>query len=372
MPAYTDSPIGSFLQQLGIGIPQLANAHRQRGLQDEALALDKRQAESALTTQGLNQALLRDKVEGLPADSAREQYKFAESVDPLGAFMNNRDVLQKAGVNMPADYIPPDKAMAIQRQQFITKLMSGNGNAAESGYTPDMLARIRDKFLFPNIDPNDLRGPVNEPNEHVATVENGIPGERLIPRSQVGQAGAGAFYPSPPTPAERATSAKTGNMQQLAQELEMSFNPAWVGPAAGRIGQFKQLVPGNVFGAIDPKQAEFYAANNSLRNQLLYARSGAAITDSEFERMNKELPKPEDPPEVWRASMAVTKRNFEDIQARVLGQKPRAGATPVPGMTQQPSMIQQPQAGLDAKLAKYAQMRGISLEQARAMYAQIR
>lgn len=91
----------------------------------------------------------------------------------------------------------------------------------------------------------------------------------------------------PNLPAETAT--QIGDFNTLASQLQTvkdTYNSSFVGPINSRTGEVKQLTG---LGA-SPERATFYANVNSIRNQLLYLKSGKQINETEYERLIKELP----------------------------------------------------------------------------------
>jgi Transglycosylase SLT domain len=103
-------------------------------------------------------------------------------------------------------------------------------------------------------------------------------------------------------------------IQQL-DELSTNFGALPTGPIAGRLDAIKQRFGIDV---TDEKVAYRQILATTL-NQLLQARSGAAINEHEYQRIKGELPDPDDPQPVFKAKLATATRlakNFYRTKAR--------------------------------------------------------
>lgn len=75
-------------------------------------------------------------------------------------------------------------------------------------------------------------------------------------------------------------------LKSQVQLVKDSFDKAYVGPVAARVGE-----KGQVIEAFAKEERGIFLANiNSIRNQLIYLRSGKQINEKEYERMIAELP----------------------------------------------------------------------------------
>jgi len=80
-----------------------------------------------------------------------------------------------------------------------------------------------------------------------------------------------------------------GDFQTVLDQLQRvkeTKKPEFVGPVQGRLTTASQTTG---IGA-SSQAADFLANVNSIRNQLIYLRSGKQINDKEYERLLKELP----------------------------------------------------------------------------------
>jgi len=87
---------------------------------------------------------------------------------------------------------------------------------------------------------------------------------------------------------------QSGDFNTLATQIDKvrkSVKPEYVGPVQGRTGELAQTVdlPSIGLGA-NKERSDFLSNVNSIRNQLIYLRSGKQINESEYERLIKELP----------------------------------------------------------------------------------
>lgn len=68
---------------------------------------------------------------------------------------------------------------------------------------------------------------------------------------------------------------------------------------------------------MDPKAAKAMAQVSSVHNTMLNLLSGAAVSEHEAARINRELPVPGQPREVFLMNMYLTKINMQDLQERI-------------------------------------------------------
>jgi hypothetical protein len=366
MPPYTDNPLGAFLQTIGAGIPALAQGHRVRGIQDEQLNVQRQL--DAMKIQQLETAQAEH-----PQDRAFEQFTRASSVDPLGSVVLQRPLLEKAGINLPEGYVPPDKIAALQRQKMIDQIMQGGGGpqggpqAAGPGGANgpvDARTRIAYKLAFPNMDLTDIFGPANEPTVQVDTVQDGVPGKLVGGRSQM----VGKFFPASPTGAQRekANDADQGIalLDKLEQQMADPQMQGYIGPAAGRWNTLQQVIPG--FKG-DPTFAALNTDIATLKNATVRAITGAQMNKDETPRILAQIPTEMDKPEVFMAKLKVARENLQMLRNRIY--QIQGGTPPLPTAGAQPP---QAGAGVDPRLVKYAQMKGLPLDQVVAAAAALK
>lgn len=95
--------------------------------------------------------------------------------------------------------------------------------------------------------------------------------------------------------------------------LRKQFDPAIVGPAAGRYGGLSQIIPGLPL----PKGYADFAANSAiLQNAVIKAITGAQMSEPEAARISKQIPLPTDKPEVWHAKANATEQNLRVMSRR--------------------------------------------------------
>lgn len=135
---YTESPLGSLLALLGQGIPALAQQHRQRGIQDTQLDLQRQEAESRLKTEGLHQQTMQEQLNDLPIQRERGSFEFAKQLDPVAAIMQ----LQKSPTLskiLPQGYMPGGLVNQAKQQQFQGSMIDsllGGGQPQANGAAP--------------------------------------------------------------------------------------------------------------------------------------------------------------------------------------------------------------------------------------------
>ena len=90
-----------------------------------------------------------------------------------------------------------------------------------------------------------------------------------------------------------------------------TFDPRFIGPAAGRFGNIKEMI-----GAIGGDEASFRAATARLRNATIKAITGAQMGEREADRIRQELPEFNLKPEAFIARLKLTFLNMHDMAQR--------------------------------------------------------
>jgi hypothetical protein len=153
----------------------------------------------------------------------------------------------------------------------------------------------------------------------IATVVNGVPGTIVKYRD-----GTEEFYPAGPSVSERARIGETEATEAGYERLLESFNPSFVGPVAGRLGEWSEVIPGV---PVDPVAARFRAQTAEMGNKIIHDLSGAAVTPQEAVRIQKQIPKVTDKPDVFVQKLRNT---IENQSWLVEWKKFRAGLGPRP------------------------------------------
>jgi hypothetical protein len=87
---------------------------------------------------------------------------------------------------------------------------------------------------------------------------------------------------------------------RTAKNIEAAYNPDFVGPARGRLGWL-----GEKTGQLSPEETAFRSYTERLKDDLLRARSGAAISEKEYERMLGFLPDPTQNPGQFQTQLRI-------------------------------------------------------------------
>lgn len=119
---------------------------------------------------------------------------------------------------------------------------------------------------------------------------------------------------TPPVPAasqrisatDRQYLTEMEGLEKVIGDIRSNFNENYVGFFQGRIGGIESKTSGNT-----KQEASFRQAVSSLKNQLLKSRSGAAVTENEFERILTELPTENDPTENFLQKLRQTEENIK-------------------------------------------------------------
>jgi hypothetical protein len=129
---------------------------------------------------------------------------------------------------------------------------------------------------------------------------------------RTGQAGPRIGDLKPGAGAQEKIAVAEGALHQL-DELKGQFNPAWVGPLAGR-GKNMQLTVSGERG--DEGLAAMAAQVASLKNQIINLRTGAAMSEPEALRIMQEIPDMNNPPDVFLARLEMTRKNIAFLNDR--------------------------------------------------------
>lgn len=116
-----------------------------------------------------------------------------------------------------------------------------------------------------------------------------------------------------------------GALRQV-ENIEKNLDPAFLGPIRGRDFTFeaRRQVGGAVGRPLPDAETNFRQSLKDVQDQLLRARSGAAISPGEFDRLTSILPKATDEPEVFSAGLA----RFKTELTKAIQSKAKLGVTP--------------------------------------------
>lgn len=102
-----------------------------------------------------------------------------------------------------------------------------------------------------------------------------------------------------------------------------------LGPIYGRAQQAKQKTP-----LADKGYAEFAAEVATLKNAVVKATTGAAMSEPEAQRILQQVPDLTDQPDVFRARLAATKRNLQTIKQKTIEYSGGGAAAPAAAPTE--------------------------------------
>lgn len=154
----------------------------------------------------------------------------------------------------------------------------------------------------------------------------------------------------PPTPQEREKLTENESSLQSLSRLGNLYKPEFVGPVRGRAGQLRQAFGGTAgVEALSEEESRFRAEGAAFRNKLIKAITGSALSSNEQDRILKQIPSENDPPQTWEGKYEATVQNMEqhaDLFKKVL-KETKVDISTVP-KTSHPT-IKQPMAKPDAK-----------------------
>lgn len=133
------------------------------------------------------------------------------------------------------------------------------------------------------------------------------------------------------------TATQIGDFSTIAKQIDKvrtTYKPEYVGPVQGRTGELAQTVdlPSIGLGA-NKERADFLSNVNSIRNQLIYLRSGKQINENEYDRLIKELPDETRSNIDFQAKLDNFQNVFNEIAANRNKAFKEGGFRDVPGYT---------------------------------------
>jgi hypothetical protein len=130
------------------------------------------------------------------------------------------------------------------------------------------------------------------------------------------------------------------NLSTTIGDIAKNFDEQFLGPVKGMDAAFnaRRTAGGLIGNPLTKQEVVFRQAIKDANDQLLRARSGAAITESEYSRLAGMLPKATDEPGVFQASLERFRNQTKTLRdAKInLGTTPRnqlGGSQPAPSST---------------------------------------
>jgi hypothetical protein len=127
-----------------------------------------------------------------------------------------------------------------------------------------------------------------------------------------------------------------------------------LGPVAGRFAQTRQNFPGASEGF-----AEFAAEVATLKNAVVKATTGAAMSEPEAKRIMTQVPDLTNQPEVFRARLVATRRNLDTLKRRTIE---LSGGTVEPDPAAPAGVQQRPIPGVPGGVAELRNGRWIRVK----------
>jgi hypothetical protein len=227
-----------------------------------------------------------------------------------------RDDNNQAGVKdmLMQRQLMDEQDSAQAQDQVIRQLPEGLQGLARLGYKPK---------------PEDLETPEQRTARLTAEDDHQV---RQAGRIADAQASARDKYETKPVPgagaaqpqigvaaADKVASAKTS--LDVLSRLEQLYSDDKVGPIAGRYNAMERGAP-SVLGAVMPDAPagfeDFNAESATLKNQVIQAVTGAAVSAQEQVRIMGQIPQTTDTPANWKAKAAATRRNLQALQANIV------------------------------------------------------
>ncbi len=101
----------------------------------------------------------------------------------------------------------------------------------------------------------------------------------------------------------------------VLDDLEKLKNDEWLGPVTGRYTEFKVSAPG---AKVSDELAKFAAQTATLKNAVVKATTGAAMSEPEAKRIMAQIPQFTDKPNVWTQKAKATRENLDILRRRTI------------------------------------------------------
>ncbi|MGI9489169.1 MAG: hypothetical protein ACR2RF_25440 [Geminicoccaceae bacterium] len=279
------------------------NAARVEQIQQRQLELQRfgTLADIITTTQGpLRKTLLKDflRTQGGNPDSPREKL-LIEGITQ--ADEQQSKILSEFLTSQALQGIPFDAARQVSLSD-LAKAVIGFNKAKQA----ETFRRTRPETTFRSVP--QPSGEVQE-TAFTSTPSQGVVGEQRLGEP-------GVRVPEvviQPSAGERTALAQGRALISQVQDIE-DLTKKFGGELPVGIVSGRTLRARAAIGQTSSDENDLLAALDSLANQLILLRSGAAVTESEFERFKNEFPQVTDPPARFRAKLRRTKRNFGRLQ----------------------------------------------------------
>jgi hypothetical protein len=135
--------------------------------------------------------------------------------------------------------------------------------------------------------------------------------------------------------------AELTTLQAMTDDVTDLFQPDYIGQWEGRWGAVKQWA-----GNASQREVVFRRIVHDMKDQLLRARSGAAITQQEYERLSQIVPNVTDADATFQAKLLGFRRALDQLKTARL-EAATTGRGPL--RTQQPGITPLPESGTGAQ-----------------------
>ncbi len=136
--------------------------------------------------------------------------------------------------------------------------------------------------------------------------------------------GTSAGSPLPPSTQKDITGLE-GAIRQI-DNIEKNYDETFLGPIKGTDAafEFRRKLGGYVNSPLGEQETVFREALKDVGDQLLRARSGAQINETEYKRLRSMLPQATDEPQVFDAGL----KRFKNEMGSMIARKTELGTTP--------------------------------------------
>lgn len=207
------------------------------------------------------------------------------------------------------EFLDAIKQMPPDMQQIVPALVrSGRAREAITMVDSWRTTQSREKAASDRLAAQDNKVPFGwerKPDGSIGYIPNGPADPEYIARAQLEKRG---LKPIPVGENDKlsAGAASLSNIDDTIEKINTK-------PGQNRVAGFiARNVPGGdlIAQTIDPQGVDYRAAIANVSSQILQARSGLAVTESEYRRLVSLLPQPSDDPEVIKSKLGEIRQGL--------------------------------------------------------------
>lgn len=257
-------------------------------------------------------------VSTLPVNQADAmQQQRANILDQIAGSEKGRDVLSHIALSsmtkQPKEFNTPGDLDTFLASQYPYRTEAERMAALNEFRKPE----VAQKFI-------EWKRQVATPYFNVVPTSEGL----VTFNARTGKAENNTGYGKPLSNEQSTFFQQAETLRDTLNSAKSLYRPGYVGPVAGRVAPIQEKTIG-----IDPRQSTFNAQVAQMKNTLVYMMSGKQINETEYQRLEKQLPDTNLPPKNFEARVKDFERTLESI---IENKKKYSGGYGLPKSSQQP------------------------------------